>query len=161
MSARDALFNDIWDMRSATEKNALIDAHRDEVALEIGRDAMRDGLVPTLTRLVGEANAMRLLIESRSASADDEGNAETSARADLVNGLAEHACCFSEDDAKLMVAAFAHELAEKQRAEQARCEAEQRSRFGHLDHECEMQGEAVRHMADFIDPLKGATCSPG
>lgn len=61
MSARDALFNDIWDMRSATEKNALIDAHRDEVALEIGRDALRDGLVPTLTRLVGEANAARLL----------------------------------------------------------------------------------------------------
>lgn len=53
--------------------------------------------------------------------------------------------------------AFAHELAEKQRAEQARCEAEQRGRFGHLDHECEMQGEAVRHMADFIDPLKGTT----
>ena len=78
MSARDKLFDDIWDMRTAKEKNALIDA-------------------------------------------------------------------------------FAHELAEKQRAEQARCEAEQRSRFGHLDHECEMQGEAVRHMADFIDPLKGAT----
>jgi hypothetical protein len=78
MNARDALFNDIWDMRTTAQKNALIDA-------------------------------------------------------------------------------FAHELAEKQRAEQARCEAEQRSRFGHLDHECEMQGKAVRHMADFIDPLKGAT----
>jgi hypothetical protein len=119
VSARDKLFNDIWDMRSAKEKNDLIDAHRDEVALEIGRDALRDGLVPTLTRLVGEANAAKLL-------------------ADLRDG-------------------YAHELAEKQRAEQARCEAEQRSRFGHLDRECEMQGEAVRHMADFIDPLKGAT----
>lgn len=32
MSARDALFNDIWDMRSATEKNALIDAFAHELA---------------------------------------------------------------------------------------------------------------------------------
>lgn len=119
MSARDALFNDIWDQRTTKEKNALIDAHRDEVALEIGRDALRDGLAPTLTRLVGEANAVKLLTDIRDG--------------------------------------YAHELAEKQRAEQARCEAEQRSLFGHLDHECEMQGEAVRHMADFIDPLKGAT----
>lgn len=61
MSARDALFNDIWDQRTAAEKNALIDAHRDEVALEIGRDALRDGLLPTLTRLVGEANAAKLM----------------------------------------------------------------------------------------------------
>lgn len=61
MSAREALFNDIWDMRSATEKNALIDAYRDEVALEIGRDALRDGLLPTLVRLVGEANATKLM----------------------------------------------------------------------------------------------------
>lgn len=68
MSARDALFNDIWDMRSATEKNALIDAHRDEVALEIGRDALRDGLVPTLVRLVGEANAAMLLADYRKAA---------------------------------------------------------------------------------------------
>lgn len=68
MSARDRLFNDIWDMRSAREKNALIDAHRDEVALEIGRDALRDGLVPTLTRLVGEVNAARLLADYRKAA---------------------------------------------------------------------------------------------
>lgn len=80
-----------------------------------------------------------------------------SARDEVMNGLSEHACCFSDEDAKRMVDAFAHELAEKQRAEQTRREAEQRGRFGHLDHECEMQGEAVRHMADFIDPLKGAT----
>jgi hypothetical protein len=65
VSARDRLFDDIWDMRSATEKNALIDAHRDEVALEIGRDALRDGLVPTLIRLVGEANAAKLMAEIR------------------------------------------------------------------------------------------------
>jgi hypothetical protein len=69
MSARDALFNDIWDMRSAAEKNALIDAHRDEVALEIGHDALRDGLVPTLTRLAGEENAAKLLADYRDAFA--------------------------------------------------------------------------------------------
>lgn len=71
MSARDKLFDDIWDMRSAREKNALIDAHRDEVALEIGRDALRDGLVPTLTRLVGEANAAKLMAEFRDMFARD------------------------------------------------------------------------------------------
>jgi hypothetical protein len=53
MSARDRLFNDIWDMRSATEKNALIDAvlaeHAHELAEKIrktvddvnGNDLMR------------------------------------------------------------------------------------------------------------------------
>jgi hypothetical protein len=39
-----------------------------------------------------------------------------SARDDLISGLAGHACCFSEEDAERMVDAFAHELAEKQRA---------------------------------------------
>lgn len=65
MTAREALFRDIWDMRSAAEKNALIDAHRDEVALEIGRDALRDGLIPTLVRLVGDANAAKLMDDFR------------------------------------------------------------------------------------------------
>lgn len=69
MSARDALFWDIWDNRTAEEKNALIDAHRDEVALEIGRDALRDGLIPTLTRLVGDANATKLMADFRDAFA--------------------------------------------------------------------------------------------
>lgn len=63
MNARARLFDDIWDQRSAAEKNTLLDAHRDEVALEIGRDALRDGLVPTLVRLVGEANAAKLLAD--------------------------------------------------------------------------------------------------
>lgn len=40
-----------------------VDAHRDEVALKIGRDALRDGLWPTLNRLVGEANARKLLAD--------------------------------------------------------------------------------------------------
>ena len=86
-----------------------------------------------------------------------EGDAPVSAREELFRGFIEHACCFDDEEANKLIDAFAHELAERQRAEQARCEAEQRSRFGHLDHECEMQGEAVRHMADFIDPLKDAT----
>ena len=72
MSARDRLFDDIWDMRTAQEKNALIDAHRDEVALEIGRDALRDGLAPTLTRLVGEANAAKLVAPLRRLGSDQE-----------------------------------------------------------------------------------------
>lgn len=32
MSARDKLFDDLWDMRSAKEKNALIDAFAHELA---------------------------------------------------------------------------------------------------------------------------------
>lgn len=61
MSARDALSNALWDNYTRAEKNAFIDAHRDEVALEIGRDALRDGLAPTLIRLVGEGNAAKLM----------------------------------------------------------------------------------------------------
>jgi hypothetical protein len=55
--------NALWDNYRVAEKNAFIDAHRDEVALEIGRDALRDGLVPALNRLVGEANARKLLAD--------------------------------------------------------------------------------------------------
>ena len=64
MSARDALSQSLWDNYTRSETNAFIDAHRDEVALEIGRDALRDGLAPTLIRLVGEANAVKLLADS-------------------------------------------------------------------------------------------------
>ncbi len=117
MNARDTLFNDIWDMRSAREKNALIDAHRDEVALEIGRDALRDGLVPTLNRLVGEANAAKLLADFRDA--------------------------------------FAHELAERQRAA-AKAEFE---RDIYID---ELSMRFVGTVIDSIDPAaKDTTCSPG
>lgn len=63
VSAREALYWALWDNYRQAEKNAFIDAYRDEVALEIGRDALRDGLVPTLNRLVGEANARKLLAE--------------------------------------------------------------------------------------------------
>jgi hypothetical protein len=45
-----------------------------------------------------------------------EPAAELSARAVLVEGLAEHACCFTEEDAEKLVDAFAHELAEQLRA---------------------------------------------
>jgi len=71
VNAREDLFRDIWDMRSAAEKNALIDAYRDEVALEIGRDALRDGVAPTLVRLVGEANAAKLMADFRDAHAHE------------------------------------------------------------------------------------------
>lgn len=63
MSARDALMNALWDNYRVAEKNAFIDAYRDEVALEIGRDALRDGLITVMARLVGEENAARLLAD--------------------------------------------------------------------------------------------------
>lgn len=63
VSARDALTRALWDNYTLAEKNAFIDAHRDEVALEIGRDALRDGLWPALNRLVGETNARKLLAD--------------------------------------------------------------------------------------------------
>ncbi|WP_119580451.1 hypothetical protein [Streptomyces europaeiscabiei] len=68
MSARDALSNALWDNYTQAQKNAFIDAHRDEVALEIGRDALRDGLMPTLIRLVGEANATKLIASAKDAT---------------------------------------------------------------------------------------------
>ena len=46
MSARDALFNDIWDMRSAREKNALIDAVLAEHAHELA-EKIRTTVPPT------------------------------------------------------------------------------------------------------------------
>lgn len=64
-----------------------------------------------------------------------------SARDDLINGLVEHACCFSEEDAKRMVDALAHELAEQQRDERPQYNPDWQS-----------SGDA----ADLIDPLKGA-----
>lgn len=89
VSAREALFNDIWDMRSSREKNALIDAYRDEVALEIGRDALRDGLVPTLIRLVGDANATKLMADFRDAYAHE--------MAEQIRGKVQRRCVNDSD----------------------------------------------------------------
>jgi hypothetical protein len=71
MSAREALTRALWDNYTAAEKDAFIDAHRDEVALEIGRDALRNGLASTLIRLVGEVNATKLLADHRGAVAHE------------------------------------------------------------------------------------------
>jgi hypothetical protein len=69
VSAREALTHALWDNYTAAEKDAFIDAHRDEVALEIGREMLRDGLVPTLTRLVGDANVRKLMSDVCDAAA--------------------------------------------------------------------------------------------
>lgn len=61
VSARDALAGALWDDYTQAQKNAMIDAHRDEVALGIGRDVLREGLFPTLSRLVGVGNAAKLM----------------------------------------------------------------------------------------------------
>jgi hypothetical protein len=42
VSARDALFNDIWDMRTTAQKNALIDAFAHELA-----ETIRAAVPPT------------------------------------------------------------------------------------------------------------------
>jgi hypothetical protein len=57
VSARDRLFWSLWDNYTPGQKRDVIDAYRDEVALDMGRDALRDGLRPFLARLVGEPNA--------------------------------------------------------------------------------------------------------
>jgi hypothetical protein len=46
MSARDRLFDDIWDMRSAKEKNALIDAALAEHAHGLA-EKIRTTVLPT------------------------------------------------------------------------------------------------------------------
>lgn len=141
MSARDTLLNALWDNYTRAQKNAFVDTYRDEVALEIGRDALRDGLAPALIRLVGEVNAEKLMDRL----AIGEG-VRASARDDLISGLKEHACCFSEEDATRMIDAFAHEL-----AEQIRDEAHRRARIG----ERALSIYAL-DLADLIDPLKDA-----
>ncbi|MFJ4828432.1 hypothetical protein ACIP79_00600 [Streptomyces sp. NPDC088747] len=45
----------------------MLDAYRDEVALDLGRDLLRDGLDAFLRRLIGPANAARIAAESRAA----------------------------------------------------------------------------------------------
>lgn len=69
MSARDSLTHALWDNYTAAEKNAFINAYRDEVALEIGREMLRDGLIPTLNRLIGDANARKLMSDVCDAAA--------------------------------------------------------------------------------------------
>lgn len=74
MSARDDVVKGLEEHAccfSDEDAKRMTDAHRDEVALGIGRDALRDGLVPTLTRLVGEANAAKLLADYRDAVAHE------------------------------------------------------------------------------------------
>jgi hypothetical protein len=56
---------------SEDDAKKLVDAHRDEVALQIGRDVLRDGLVSTLVRLVGEENATKMLADHRGAIAQE------------------------------------------------------------------------------------------
>ncbi|WP_327160505.1 hypothetical protein [Streptomyces zaomyceticus] len=55
----------LWDR--ATPVGPLLDAYRDDIAIDIGRHALRAGLVPFLTRLVGKANANQLLDADRAA----------------------------------------------------------------------------------------------
>jgi hypothetical protein len=71
-----------------------------------------------------------------------EGDAEVTARDEVVNGLAEHACCFTEEDAKRMIDALAHEL-----AEQIRQESSDQWDRGNQDWD-------THDAADLIDPLK-------
>jgi hypothetical protein len=74
-----------------------------------------------------------------------------SARDDLIAGLVEHACCFSEEDAKRMVDGFASEMAEQQRA-WLNAYAEELG-------EMPKDQEDITEMIDLIDPAKskGAT----
>jgi hypothetical protein len=62
MSARESIEN-LWDR--ATPVRPLLDKYRDEAALDLGRDLLRDGLDVFLTRLVGPENAARVLADVR------------------------------------------------------------------------------------------------
>ena len=76
-----------------------------------------------------------------------------SARDELINGLTEHACCFSEEDAKRMVDAFAHELAEKIRVKASELIDEAGPRTTPSDPKYDKAAGAVLG-ADLIDPVK-------
>lgn len=60
MSARD----NVRKWMIADNGDALLDAYRDEVALDLGRDLLRDGLDAFLVRLVGAENAARVLADA-------------------------------------------------------------------------------------------------
>lgn len=67
MNAREELFEslvDTWRRPAPGEAEsayALIDAHRDEVVLQIVEDMMREGLATTLTLLAGPEAAKEIL----------------------------------------------------------------------------------------------------
>lgn len=85
MNARNALYSELmWPQwNSTTGRNGtsdeqaeqLLDTYRDEVATDIGRDALRDGLRPFLARLVGEPNAQGLLAAHRAATLREAAHA--------------------------------------------------------------------------------------
>jgi len=50
-----------------------INAYRNEVAVDIGRDLLRDGLEPFLVRLVGEDNTTRVF-ERHAGESDNQRN---------------------------------------------------------------------------------------
>ncbi len=79
-----------------------------------------------------------------------------SARDELIAGLVEHACCFSEEDAKRMVDALAHELAEEIRVKASELIDEAGPRTTPSDPKYDKAAGAVL-AADLIDPLKDAT----
>ena len=78
-----------------------------------------------------------------------------SAREELFEALTDGGWSLAPGEAESvnrLINSFAHELAEQIRDEQDRVEQEERDRFGHLDPETALQGEAVRARADLIDP---------
>lgn len=67
MTARDRLIETLNEEHNPSywgdysrDAEALVDAYRDEVALDMGRDLLDIGLVPFLERLVGAYNAVRV-----------------------------------------------------------------------------------------------------
>lgn len=73
-----------------------------------------------------------------------ERHTTVSARDDLISGLEEHACCFTEEDAKRMVNAFTDELTDEL-AEQWRKWFSQYT------------GDRAEAAPDLIDPLESTT----
>ena len=55
----------LWDR--ATPIGPLLDAYRDDIAIDMGRDLLRDGLKAFLLRLIGEKNTEMVLEAVRSA----------------------------------------------------------------------------------------------
>lgn len=60
-----------WDW-SDDDMSRRIDAYRDEVARELGRDLLRDGLGPFLVRLVGAESAAQVLAGVRGPACGDQ-----------------------------------------------------------------------------------------
>jgi hypothetical protein len=95
VSARDRLFWSLWDNYTPGQKRDVIDAYRDQVATDMGRDAMHNGLRPFLIRLVGEENT-RVLMDAHAHELAEKIRTAAPEHYMCSSGFGDEACTYAE-----------------------------------------------------------------